>query len=161
MCNVLLYSKVISQLCHLHWLLVLAVTVMCPCSTRKPIACSKDEFYIYTQGLPWESSCSFSFMCVAGDAFPHQSIHSCLVLAPLNDLQVDALLHHLPQGAHLSQLDHMGHCLGNCACLIPMREPTRRGPSSVVGLPSHSLIPKYLTEASPPCEQSIERRSQK
>lgn len=36
-----------------------------------------------------------------------------LVLCPLNGLDVDALLHHLPQWAHLPQLVHMRHCLSN------------------------------------------------
>jgi hypothetical protein len=32
-----------------------------------------------------------------------------LVLAPLDGLEVDALLDHLPQGAHLAQLGHVVH----------------------------------------------------
>jgi len=37
------------------------------------------------------------------------------VLAPLNALDVNALLHHLPQRAHLAQLLNMLHCQGDRA----------------------------------------------
>ena len=69
-----------------------------------------------------------------------------LVLAPLDGLDVDALLHHLPQWAHLAQLLHMRHRKRDravhlfCRCEAPQAEPAAPGVTS--RLTAYSTLPE-------------------